>query len=52
MTTQEHCERYKLLHGYLDELVADFIRETGKLPTKCTIMELMEWNNKQITEAK
>ncbi len=47
MKTEEHIERHKMLHGHLDELVADFIKETKKLPSKSTIFELMEWSHQQ-----
>jgi hypothetical protein len=44
MTKQEHIERHKILHTHLDELLADFMSETGKLPSKSSLMELMEWS--------
>jgi len=44
---KEHKARHKELHNYFDELVADFITETGKLPSKATILELMEWSYSQ-----
>lgn len=31
-------------------LVADFINNTGKLPSKTTVMELMNWSFKQIRD--
>lgn len=45
---EEHKERHRMLHGYLDELVADWIRHTNSLPSKNTVFELMEWSNTQI----
>ncbi len=39
--------KHVLLHGYLDELVADMIRSTHALLSKTTIMELMEWSYRQ-----
>jgi hypothetical protein len=47
MTLEEHKERHIQLHKQLDELVADFISVTEKLPSKHTIMELMEWSHQQ-----
>jgi len=48
MTKAEHIERHKMLHGHLDELLADFITHTKKLPSQATVMELMEWSARQI----
>ena len=45
---EDHIKRHKELHVALDELVADFINHTGKLPSKITLMELMEWSADQI----
>jgi len=50
MTKQEHIERHKMLHRYLDELVADWIDETGRLPSKGKVMELMNWSARQTEE--
>ena len=43
-----HIEIHKNLHRNLDELVADFIAHTNKLPSETTIMELMTWAFEQI----
>ena len=43
-----HIARHKMLHKNLDELMADFINHTGKLPSQATIMELAAWSNKQV----
>lgn len=43
----DHKERHKILHKELDELSADFIKHTGKVPSKSTIMELMSWSYEQ-----
>ena len=48
MTKKEHSEMHRKLHMCLDELLTDFIMQTEKLPSKTTIMELLEWSNKQI----
>jgi len=42
-----HKQRHIKLHGYLDELVADWITHTKSLPSKNTVFELMEWSNTQ-----
>jgi len=47
VTRKEHIQRHKDLHKSLDELVADLIRHTEKLPSKTTIHELMQWSNSQ-----
>ena len=47
MNDKEHKERHKLLHKHLDELLADFMRETGKMPSETSLMELMEWSFEQ-----
>jgi len=47
MTEQEHIERHEELHRMLDELIADFIQHTGKLPSQTSILELMEWSHRQ-----
>lgn len=44
-----HIFRHKELHGYLDELIADFCKQTGKRPSTSTILELMQWSNEQCT---
>ena len=47
MTPEKHKERHAELHKALDELVADFIGHTGRLPSKTTVMEFMEWAYQQ-----
>lgn len=42
-----HEERHKMLHRHLDELVADWITNTGALPSKCTVLDLMRWASSQ-----
>ena len=45
MDTQKHKKRHQELHSELDELVADFLSQNeGKLPSKTTILELIEWS--------
>lgn len=43
----EYVKRHKFLHNALDELCADFIMNTNKLPSSTSIFELMEWSNEQ-----
>lgn len=50
LTPEQHKQRHVELHRALDELVADFITHTGKLPSKSTLIELMEWSHKQTQE--
>jgi len=47
MTNEEHIERHKELHQALDELLADFIQHTSALPSKTTVLELMQWSHAQ-----
>ncbi len=44
---EKHKKRHKELHRNLDELSADFIKHTGKLPSKVTVLELMGWSFEQ-----
>lgn len=43
----EHKERHELLHNHLDELIADFIKHTSKLPSKTSLIEFLEWSYEQ-----
>jgi len=47
MTPEEHIEIHKELHRKLDELLADFISHTEKLPSKTTLMEFLDWSYSQ-----
>ena len=49
MTTEEHKEKHAKLHRCLDELVADYIRHTEKLPSNISLMEFMQWAFEQAT---
>jgi hypothetical protein len=42
-----HRERHNELHKNLDELIADWINHTGKLPRESTVYELMIWSHEQ-----
>ena len=49
MTPSEHKKRHIALHKALDELLADFIRNTKKLSlSKITVLELLRWSATQI----
>jgi hypothetical protein len=47
ISTKEHKARHETLHKNLDELVADFLDHTEALPSRTTVMELMEWSHQQ-----
>ena len=50
MTKLKHKNRHKKLHRSFDELIGDFIThsELGKgMPSKTTVMELMQWSHQQ-----
>jgi len=43
----KHVLRHKELHKSFDELLADFIGHTGKLPSDTTLNEFMAWSYEQ-----
>ena len=47
MTKEEHIEIHKDLHKKLDELVADFLTHTEKLPNSTTLLDFMTWAHEQ-----
>lgn len=47
MELQEHKERHTYLHKAFDELLADYIGHTGKLPSETTLTEFMNWSHEQ-----
>jgi len=47
MTKEQHIRRHQDLHRSLDELLADFITHTEKLPSKTYITELLRWSHQQ-----
>ena len=49
-TAADHRARHVKLHRMLDELAADWITETGRVPSQATVLDLMKWSNKQTTE--
>jgi hypothetical protein len=50
MDRKGHLERHNELHAHLDELLADFMQHTGKLPSRTPILELMQWSIAQCTD--
>lgn len=48
MTKQRHLDLHKFLHQKLDEIVADYIQHTKRLPCNSTVMELMNWSYSQM----
>lgn len=47
----EHQKRHQVLHGYLDELLADFIISTKKRLSSASVLELTRWSNEQTMPA-
>lgn len=47
LTFKEHKARHELLHRHLDELIADWISQTTALPSKASVLDLMEWSHQQ-----
>ena len=43
-----HIERHRMLWDHFDELMADFISQTERMPSKTTLLELAEWASDQI----
>lgn len=46
-TKEAHRQRHIKLHHSLDELLADWIDHTGALPSKSTVLDLVEWSHRQ-----
>lgn len=44
---RKHIRCHVRLHRALDNLVADWIGKTGRLPSKSSVLRLMEWSHKQ-----
>ena len=44
---KEHIVRHEKLYHTLDELLADFIDKTGKLPSDTTLLEFVKWSHQQ-----
>ena len=47
MTLKEHRKIHVELHRVLDDLIADWIRDTKFLPNQHTVFELMKWSYNQ-----
>jgi hypothetical protein len=41
------ANRYDILHRHLDEVVAKFLANTGKVPSQATVLELLQWTYRQ-----
>jgi len=50
MNQAEHKERHVMLHQKLDELLADWIEQTGGLPSKIMLIDFIAWSYKQTQE--
>ena len=46
-TPEQHKARHVELHQALDELVADFIRHTKRLPSRTPLSDLLSWSFEQ-----
>jgi hypothetical protein len=42
-----HQLRHMQFHIFLDEMMADFINDTGRLPSKTSLMTFAKWSNEQ-----
>ena len=49
MNQAEHRKKHKELHQALDELLAEYVRDTGDLPSETTVLELAKWSHEQFT---
>ena len=47
ISEEEHKAIHVELHKYLDELIADFLRQTGKPLSEITLLDLVEWSYEQ-----
>lgn len=50
ITHARHLAVHKKLHEALDRLLADWIQETGVLPTRASVGDLIDWSHKQTTD--
>jgi hypothetical protein len=44
---EAHKAVHKRLHAAFDELLADFITHTQRMPSETTVLELLQWSHKQ-----
>lgn len=49
-TKEEHISRHIMLHKKLDELVADYLAETGLTASGSSILDLLKWSDNQTIE--
>jgi hypothetical protein len=47
LTKEEHQKRHEELHKSLDQLIADFITHTDRLPSETTLIDFMKWSHEQ-----
>lgn len=47
MNSTEHRQRHVELHQALDELVADYLAHTNRLPSRATVLDLMQWSARE-----
>lgn len=47
----QHRLRHVFLHEVLDELIADYISHTGRLPFETSLRDLMIWTHEQTIKA-
>lgn len=47
MTKEGHKQRHVELHQSLDELLADFIGHTGRLPSETPLSDFVLWSYEQ-----
>ena len=46
-TNEGHRFRHQQLHRCLDELSADWIEQTGSLPSEQSVLDLIKWSHQQ-----
>ena len=47
LSEEEHKKIHIALHQNLDQLIADYITCTGKLPSETRVIDLIKWSHKQ-----
>jgi len=47
MDKEEHKARHEHLHKALDELLADFIRNTKRFPSQTNLIDFLQWSYNQ-----
>jgi hypothetical protein len=50
MSNSQHIERHKELHKAFDELLADYLLYSKKVPGEIPVFELMKWSYQQTLE--